>query len=200
VEFGADNRPHTILIQSGDAITETTSQWVVDASGRNRTLPRQLDLKRTTEHHCNAVWFRVATEIDIGRWSDDSAWQARLNEGDRAMSTNHLMGEGYWVWLIRLASGATSVGIVADPAFHPFDEFNTLAKAKAWLQAHEPQCAGVIAEHGDLIKDFRVMKKYSHSATKMFDGGERWCLTGTPACFWTRCIPPASTWSRSATA
>ena len=79
-------------------------------------LPRQLDLKWANKHHCNAVWFRVATEIDVGRWSDDPIWQGRLTEGDRAMSTNHLMGEGYWVWLIRLASGATSVGIVADPA------------------------------------------------------------------------------------
>ena len=99
----------------------------------------------------------------------DLAGRASI-EGDRAMSTNHLMGEGYWVWLIRLASGATSVGIVADPAFHAFDEFNTLAKAKAWLREHEPQCAAVLAEHAHLIKDFRVMKKYSHGATKVFDG------------------------------
>ena len=99
------------------------------------------------------------------------------------MSTNHLMGEGYWVWLIRLASGATSVGIVADPAFHSFDEFNTLAKAKAWLEDHEPQCAAVLAEHDDLIMDFRVMKKYSHGATKVFDGRDRWCLTGDAGIF-----------------
>ena len=99
------------------------------------------------------------------------------------MSTNHLMGEGYWVWLIRLASGATSVGIVADPAFHGFDEFNTLAKAKAWLREHEPQCAAVLAEHAHLIKDFRVMKKYSHGATKVFDGRDRWCLTGDAGVF-----------------
>ena len=111
--------------------------------GPNRLLPRQLDLKQANEHDCNAAWFRVATEIDVGRWSDDPTWQGRLIEGDRAMSTNHLMGEGYWVWLIRLASGATSVGIVADPAFHGFDEFNTLAKARAWLGEHEPQCAAV---------------------------------------------------------
>jgi 2-polyprenyl-6-methoxyphenol hydroxylase-like FAD-dependent oxidoreductase len=183
VEFGDARRPHSISFQNGDDITETTARWVVDASGRNRVLPRQLDLKRTNEHHCNAVWFRVATEIDIGRWSDDSTWQARLIEGDRAMSTNHLMGDGYWVWLIRLASGATSVGIVADPAFQPFDEFNTLAKAKAWLRTHEPQCAAVLAEHEHLIKDFRVMKKYSHGAIKVFDGCERWCLTGDAGVF-----------------
>ena len=108
---------------------------------------------------------------------------ARLIEGDRAMSTNHLMGDGYWVWLIRLASGATSVGIVADPAFHGFDEFNTLAKARAWLGEHEPQCAAVVAEHADLIRDFRVMKKYSHGATKVFDGRDRWCLTGDAGVF-----------------
>ena len=183
VEFGSQSRPHTISCQNGDAVTQTTARWVVDASGRNRMLPRQLDLKRVNEHDCNAAWFRVATEIDVGRWSDDPIWHARLVEGDRAMSTNHLMGEGYWVWLIRLASGATSVGIVADPAFHSFGEFNTLAKATAWLRDHEPQCAAVLAEHAHLIRDFRVMKKYSHGATKVFDGRDRWCLTGDSGIF-----------------
>jgi 2-polyprenyl-6-methoxyphenol hydroxylase-like FAD-dependent oxidoreductase len=183
VGFGSGDHPHTISLQNGAAVTRSTARWVVDASGRNRMLPRQLDLKRANHHDCNAAWFRVATEIDVGRWSDDPIWQGRLIEGDRAMSTNHLMGEGYWVWLIRLASVATSVGIVADPAFHRFDEFNTLDKAKAWLREHEPQCAVILAEHDHLIKDFRVMKKYSHGATKVFDGRERWCLTGDAGVF-----------------
>jgi len=183
VEFGTGGQPHTVLVQHGETTRSTSARWVVDASGRNRALPRQLDLKRTNEHHCNAVWLRVATEIDIGQWSDDPGWQARLVEGDRAMSTNHLMGEGYWVWLIRLASGATSVGIVADPAFHPFSDFNTLAKARSWLIEHEPQCAAVLAQHEHLIKDFRVMKKYSHGATKVYDAQSRWCLTGDAGVF-----------------
>ncbi|MGO9156752.1 NAD(P)/FAD-dependent oxidoreductase [Mycobacterium sp.] len=180
--FGGD-RSHTISFQSGDTITQTTARWVVDASGRNRTLSRQLDLKRANEHNCNAVWLRVAAEIDIGQWSDDPRWQSRIIEGDRALSTNHLMGEGYWVWLIRLASGATSVGIVADPAVHEFDRFNTLAKARSWLCEHEPQCAAVLAKHEHLIKDFRVMKKYSHGAAKVYDGRNRWCLTGDSGVF-----------------
>jgi flavin-dependent dehydrogenase len=183
VELGTGGQPHAVLIQHGKTTSSTSARWVVDASGRNRALPRQLDLKRTNEHHCNAVWLRVATEIDIGQWSDDPGWQARLVEGDRAMSTNHLMGEGYWVWLIRLASGATSVGIVADPAFHPFSDFNTLAKARSWLIEHEPQCAAVLAQHEHLIKDFRVMKKYSHGATKVYDAQSRWCLTGDAGVF-----------------
>ncbi|OAN40717.1 NAD(P)/FAD-dependent oxidoreductase [Mycolicibacterium iranicum] len=183
VALGADGSAHTISYQSGDTLTETTTRWVVDASGRNRLLPRQLDLRKSNGHHCNAAWLRVATEIDVNRWSDDEGFHSRLVEGDRAMSTNHLMGEGYWVWLIRLASGATSVGIVADPAFHPFDGFNTLEKALAWLRQHEPQCADVLEQHRDAIQDFRVMKKYSHGVTKMYDGAARWCLTGDAGVF-----------------
>lgn len=183
VEFGRANRPHTISVQSNNTKTQTTARWVVDASGRNRALPRQLELRRPNEHNCNAVWLRVAAEIDVGQWSDDPNWQSRLVEGDRALSTNHLMGEGYWVWLIRLASGATSVGIVADPAFHAFDDFNTLAKAKIWLREHEPQCAAVLSELDHLIKDFRVMKHYSHGAARVYDGRDRWCVTGDAGIF-----------------
>ncbi|OBK16947.1 halogenase [Mycobacterium asiaticum] len=183
VEFGLDGGPHTVSYQHQDRIATTTARWVVDASGRNRTLSRQLNMRRPTEHHCNAAWLRVATELDVNQWSDDPDWRTRLTEGDRALSTNHLMGEGYWVWLIRLASGATSVGIVADPEIHPFDTFNTLPKAKAWLREHEPQCAHELAKHEDLIRDFRVMKHYSHTATKVFDGRDRWCLSGDAGVF-----------------
>jgi 2-polyprenyl-6-methoxyphenol hydroxylase-like FAD-dependent oxidoreductase len=183
VALCSGDRPHTLSVQRGDTTSQTTARWVVDASGRNRTLPRQLELKRGNEHHCNAVWLRVGVEIDVGQWSDDPNWQARLVEGDRAMSTNHLMGEGYWVWLIRLASGSTSVGIVADPAFHAFADFNTLAKAQSWLSEYEPQCAAVLAENEHLIKDFRVMKNYSHGVRKVYDAQRRWCLTGDSGVF-----------------
>ncbi|UMB71851.1 NAD(P)/FAD-dependent oxidoreductase [Mycobacterium paraterrae] len=183
VDMNACGDPHELRVQRGIETTTTTARWVIDASGRNRALSRQLDLKRANEHHCNAAWLRVATEIDIGQWSDDPVWQGRLREGDRALSTNHLMGEGYWVWLIRLASGSTSVGIVADPAFHAFSDFNTLEKAQAWLAEHEPQCAAVLDQSRHLIQDFRVMKNYSHGSTKVYDAQARWGLTGDAAVF-----------------
>jgi flavin-dependent dehydrogenase len=183
IDLATGGRAHAVSVQGGDLVTQTTARWVVDASGRNRTLPKKLDLKRANAHDCNAVWLRVAVDIDVGQWSDDPSWRDRLIEGDRAFSTNHLMGEGYWVWLIRLGSGATSVGIVADPAFHAFGEFNTPAKAKAWLREHEPQCADELARHEHLIKDFHAMKNYSHSVSKVFDGRDRWCLTGDSGVF-----------------
>src|ERR1700761_1542181 len=56
VEFGSGDRSHTISLQSGDTITRTTARWVVDASGRNRALPRQMNLRRANEHHCTGGW------------------------------------------------------------------------------------------------------------------------------------------------
>src|SRR3954469_4069343 len=68
VQLGEEDSPHTISVQDGDSTTKTTAGWVVDASGRNRLLPRHLGIRQANEHHCNAVWFRVATEIDVGGW------------------------------------------------------------------------------------------------------------------------------------
>ena len=70
------------------------------------------------------------------------------------------MGPGYWVWLIRLASNSTSVGIVTDASIHNFDEINLCERALAWLYEHEPQCAQEIEQYRWKIQDFRVMKNY----------------------------------------
>jgi hypothetical protein len=59
------------------------------------------------------------------------------SQNDPDLSTNHLLGKGYWVWIIPLASGATSIGIVADPQFHPYAEFNTFERAMQWLKKNQ---------------------------------------------------------------
>ena len=59
-------------------------------------------------------------------------------------ATTHLMGEGYWVWLIRLAPGPISIGVCADPRFHPFEEINDVQRMLEWLKKHEPQLAAAV--------------------------------------------------------
>ncbi len=160
---------------------EITARWVVDATGRSSLLKRQLGLAKKVDHHANAVWFRIGHPIDIDQWSADPNWRARILEGQqRSLSTNHLMGPGYWVWLIPLASGSTSIGIVTDASMHSFEEMNRFERAMAWLHEHEPQCAAKIEEHRDQVQDFRVMKDYSYSCQQVFSG-ERWGLVGEAA-------------------
>ncbi len=175
---------HRVRVVGPDGERDMTARWVVDASGRSQLLHRHnAGQREEVGHAANAAWFRVAHEIDVGTWTGDAEWTGRIVEGDRAMSTNHLMGDGYWVWLIRLASGSTSVGIVADSDVHSFGDFNTLDKARGWLRQHEPQCAAVVDEHADRIQDFRVMRDYSYSCDQVFSGQQRWCLTGESGVF-----------------
>jgi 2-polyprenyl-6-methoxyphenol hydroxylase-like FAD-dependent oxidoreductase len=168
---------HRLQLLHRGAAYEVQARWVVDASGRSSFLKRQLGLAKDVDHHANAAWFRIGHPININDWSDDPEWHARIREGDRSLSTNHLMGAGYWVWLIRLASESISIGIVADAAMHSFAQINRFDRAMAWLREHEPQCAAVIAQHVDKVQDFRVMKDYAYSCEQVYSH-ERWCLTG----------------------
>ncbi len=171
---------HHLSIQQEGNNHELQARWIVDASGRTALLKRQLGLARKVGHHANAVWFRIGHPIDIKQWSTDCDWLNRVTMGDRALSTNHLMGSGYWVWLIRLASGSTSVGIVTDAKLHSFEEMNLFERALAWLHVHEPQCAEEIERHREKVQDFRVMKDYSYTCEQVFSG-DRWGLIGEAA-------------------
>lgn len=180
VELLPQQNAHRLHIVKDEQEKEITARWVVDTTGRSSLLKRQLDLATKGGHHANAVWFRINHPIDINNWSDDPAWRSRITQGDRSISTNHLMGPGYWVWMIRLASGSISIGIVTAANAHPFEEINRFERALAWLHTHEPQCAAAIEQHLDKVQDFRVMKDYSYSCKQSFSS-ERWALTGEAA-------------------
>jgi flavin-dependent dehydrogenase len=181
ITLRSQDEAHSLrLVDGNNDEHEIQAQWVVDASGRSALLKRQLGLAKKVGHHANAVWFRVSHPIDINDWSDDQLWRTRITNGERSLSTNHLMGAGYWVWLIPLSSGSTSVGIVTDANMHAFEEMNRFERAMEWLHQHEPQCARAVEQHSDAIQDFRVMKDYSYSCTQVYSG-DRWCLTGESA-------------------
>jgi len=173
---------HTIHLNRKGEAFDVQAHWVVDASGRSSLLKRQLGLAKKVAHKANAVWFRVDQKIDIDTWSTSPEWHARITDGERYLSTNHLCGQGYWVWLIPLASGSTSVGIVTDPAYHSFDTMNRLERAFAWLHEHEPQCARALEDSQSEVQDFRVMKDYAYSCQQVFSS-DRWCLTGEAGIF-----------------
>ncbi len=178
------------LVHEGNE-REIQARWVVDASGRSSFLKRQLNLAKKVGHAANAAWFRIEYPIDINTWSDDPEWTGRIREGERRLSTNHLMGPGYWVWLIPLASGSISIGIVTDAEMHPFEEINTFERAMAWLHEHEPQCADIVEQYRDKLQDFRVLKDYAYSCEQVYSGN-RWCLTGEAGVFLDPFYSPGS--------
>ena len=161
---------------------ETSCKWLVDASGRRGILRNQLDLKVDNEHKPNAAWFRIKGKIDPEEWTVKENWSYLPEPDFRRLSTIHLMDKGYWVWLIPLVSGNTSVGIVADPDHHAFSDFNRQTKALEWIQSNEPQLAEVLQGKEEDILDFNALSSYSHGSKQIYSV-DRWAVTGDAGAF-----------------
>ena len=177
-ELGHDGAAHqTECVDHAGASSRLTSRWLLDASGRAGLIRRRLDLTRDNGHHANAVWFRLDARLEIDNWCNAPGWQSRCTPAERWRSTNHLCGPGYWTWLIPLASGAHSVGIVADAAMHPISSMNSWERACDWLAVHQPALERELRGRADKLLDFAWFRDYSYASARVFSA-DRWALTG----------------------
>jgi len=174
--------PHEVSYTQANQTHTVQARWVVDACGRAGLIKRKLDLAEPNNHACHAVWFRIKDRITLDEWSDDPAWRERCTPQTRWLSTNHLMGAGYWVWLIPLSSGSHSIGIVADPAIHPMDRMNTFDKAMEWLAEFQPLLFDALEPRRALLQDFAFFKRFSYGCKQVFSA-DRWALTGEAGLF-----------------
>ncbi len=174
---------HEVMYIKDGVETKVKSKWVADATGRGSFMKRKYQFQKPMEHHVNAVWWRLKGVIDIDDWSDNKEWKSYLKPGLRLLSTVHFMDKGYWLWVIPLGSKNTSIGIVADPAVHPFDTFNKYDKAMEWLKVNEPRGYKMLAAETDNLMDFKILKHYAHHTGRVYCAPERWGVTGEAGAF-----------------
>ncbi len=186
-----DDDDHEVCYRADDGEQTIKARWVVDAMSRGSILKRRLGLAEDNGHQCSSVWFRLSSRIDISDWSSDDAWHERCRNVPRWLSTNHLMGPGYWVWLIPLASGSTSVGVVFDNRLHDFDQLKTYEGTLEWLAENQPMCRRAIDQAGGELQDFLYLRNYSHGCRQVFSG-KRWALTGEAGVFLDPFYSPGS--------
>ena len=125
--------------------------------------------------------FVLIEKSSIDEWATEEDWQQRTYEpGKRWLSTNHLMGPGYWVWVIPLGTGATSIGIVMDDQVCDEAKLDNYDKAYAWLEKNQPQCAEAIS--GAKVLDYVAIRDYSYDCKKVFSE-DGWGLSGEAGVF-----------------
>ena len=191
IELSEDDAPHRLAFEVDGSTHQVSARWLVDACGRAGLIKRKLKLAQPNAHEANAVWFRIKCRIDIDRWSDNPEWRARCDPPARWLSTNHLVGAGYWVWLIPLASGSHSVGIVADPRVHPLEAINSFDKAMAWFETWQPRLFDELDGKRALLQDFAHLRNFSYGCKQVFSA-QRWALTGEAGLFLDPFYSPGS--------
>jgi len=173
---------HTVHFVRDSTPQSVRARWMIDCTGRGSFLKRQFGLEKASDHSPSSSWFRIGKKIDVEQWVDDQQWKDRVMEGLRWRATNHLVGPGYWVWIIPLVTGSTSVGIVASPDYHKFGKFRTLESSLDWIRENEPMLAKEVDSDLDLIQDFAAQRHFSHGCERVFSS-ERWAMTGESGVF-----------------
>src|ERR1700719_3526406 len=130
VNLNQDEGLHGVTVQDPAGGKQTLSaRWLVDATGRNRVLAKQLQLQERVSEQKNVFWFRLMNfnpEIL-------SRIQA-LKKQNRAyvpyFATHHFFGKGNWIWCIPMRSPENqpliSIGITYRKDVYPHGEVRTM--------------------------------------------------------------------------
>jgi flavin-dependent dehydrogenase len=191
VSVDLDRAGHTVTVDRGGQRQDVAARWVVDASGRRAIVKRELGLAEDIPHNINGVWFRLSDMIEVDELGEGQAWRRSVPEAIRWLSTTHLLGRGYWVWLIPLSSGSISVGIVADPRWVPYEDIATFDKSLEWLRANEPALADAVEARRDTLQDFKALRDFAYGCKQVFSA-DRWALTGVSGVFLDPLYSPGS--------
>lgn len=172
---------HRLTLDVGGETREIRCRWVLDASGRANFIGRKLNLiERNDEHPTAAIWCRWKNVRHI----DEIAVRNGLAAGNvssRRLATNHYTGLGYWIWVIPLGNGETSIGVVFDKRLIDLHHSKNRAEDFVAFLKAIPSLAELLEGAEPRMEDLRF---YSHLAyaTRQYMGNG-WALLGDSAAF-----------------
>ncbi|MEP6602522.1 MAG: NAD(P)/FAD-dependent oxidoreductase [Spartobacteria bacterium] len=176
--------------QTVNAIVDLTKErsvrarWVVDASGRAAMLARKLGhFRPNLEHPINAVWARFTgvKDWDSYEWREKFPDYAQACRTARGWATNHLMGHGWWVWIIPLRGGDVSAGIVYDSRIFKLPEGPSIAERLHSHMIGHPVGREIFGAARAIEGDVHAFSSLPYSSEKVCDDG--WACVGDAAGF-----------------
>lgn len=190
VSLRGDAQNNIVHYERFGATHAVACRWVVDAMGRRRLLQRKLSIQKDSIFNSHSSsWFRIKGRLDFSAYvpEGEKQWHGRVAGGHptsaeygRNNSTTHFVGDGYWVWVIPLSAGNTSIGIVTEESRQPFSSYNSLDVFKDWLKRHELDLYNMVREYE--VLDFGYRRNFSYSCSQ-FISADGWALSGEAGVF-----------------
>ncbi|MEM8962565.1 MAG: NAD(P)/FAD-dependent oxidoreductase [Acidobacteriota bacterium] len=169
---------------------EVTTRWVVDATGRQAVLARRMKLhERFDGHPTAAMWGRWRGVADLDSpdllGADPRAPGLPEMFSARRLATNHFTGYGWWCWVIPLAGGETSIGLVWNKKlWQPpstgtkRERYEAFLRSQAGLKDLVADAEIIADESGE---DFNALHHLPYRSRRYMDRG--WALVGDAASF-----------------
>jgi flavin-dependent dehydrogenase len=167
VDFSA--RPRVTVRNEKGESRDIEADFVLDASGFGRTLPRMLSLETPSAFPIrNAVFTHVADGIPAGAF-----------DRDKIRVTIHPRHKDVWYWLIPFAGGRCSLGVVAQQEFFGRYSRNSTERLQA-IVAEDPGLSALLA-NAEWDTPARELGGYAANVTTMH--GRGFALLGNAAEF-----------------
>ncbi len=184
IEEEEGRKENIVTVQRDGETFEVCCKWIIDASGKTSVIPRKLGyLCNLEEHTTNAIWARFRNVRDLDDWEllNADPCYSKACHGPRGLATNHLMGYGWWVWLIPLKNGDLSAGLVYDSSlFAPEKGKNITGTLLNHIRRHP--VGKVIFENAEAIEN----DSFAYSGLPYFSEkvtGQGWAVIGDAAGF-----------------
>jgi flavin-dependent dehydrogenase len=157
---------NTLTLGLGDETREVTCRWILDASGRANFIGRKLGLiSRNDEHPTAAIWCRWKNVRHIDDLAARDGGLAMRNVGSRRLGTNHYTGFGYWIWVIPLGNGETSIGVVFDKRLVDLHHSKNRGEDFVAFLKAIPSLAELLEGATPRLEDLRVYSHLPYSTT-----------------------------------
>ena len=129
VEINGAGR-HVVTVRNPNGEKQTLhARWLVDATGRNRLLAKQLQLQEPVQEQKNVFWFRLKN-FDPDVLTQIQAIKKQNRCYVPYYATHHFFGKGNWIWYIPIRSpeneSLVSIGITYRKGVYPYGEPRTM--------------------------------------------------------------------------
>jgi flavin-dependent dehydrogenase len=170
---------HTVTVEDPAGGKQTLgARWLVDATGRNRVLAKQLQLQEKVKEQKNVYWFRLKN-FNPEILSHIQAIKKPNRSYVPYYATHHFFGKGNWIWCIPMRSPENgpliSIGITYRKDVYPHGEVRTLEQFLDCVGREHPVLVELV--RSGTIVDTNFYSSYMWECRQRYSP-DRWYIIG----------------------
>jgi flavin-dependent dehydrogenase len=178
VDISSGGGLHVVTVQGPAGERMLSARWLVDATGRNRVLAKQLQLQETVKEQKNVFWFRLMN-FNPEILSRIKALKKQYRAYVPYFATHHFFGKGNWIWCIPMRSPENqpliSIGITYRKDVYPHGEVRTMEQFFECVGREHPVIVELV--RSGTIVDTNYHGSYMWECRQRYSS-DRWYIIG----------------------